>query len=220
MTSKIKQGMHLRQPENSSDGAWIFQTLAAMLACAALMFALAALAGFRTGNLLPILLAAGGYVCIAYGVTIRFQKQQWFFLAALVILLLLVLICRQQVLEGYRLFWNQMRNSYTAGTGWVLPEWETQLSAEKSGLCLTLFAGGRAGKRRSRSHLAGFSAELRRGCCFCARRFPACKAGRRKSAKIAARQFMPIAMRRKIPCCPRATSRIIRSRTAPGPDWK
>ena len=111
-----------------------------MLACAALMFALAALAGFRTGNLLPILLAAGGYVCIAYGVTIRFQKQQWFFLAALVILLLLVLICRQQVLEGYRLFWNQMRNTYTAGTGWVLPEWETQLPAEKSGLCLTLFA--------------------------------------------------------------------------------
>ena len=85
MTSKIKQGMHLRQPENSSDGAWIFQTLAAMLACAALMFALAALAGFRTGNLLPILLAAGGYVCIAYGVTIRFQKQQWFFLAALAV---------------------------------------------------------------------------------------------------------------------------------------
>ena len=108
MTSKIKQGMHLRQPENSSDGAWIFQTLTAMLACAALMFALAALAGFRAGNLLPILLAAGGYVCIAYGVTIRFQKQQWFFLAALVILLLLVLICRQQVLEGYRRLQRQI----------------------------------------------------------------------------------------------------------------
>ena len=140
MTSKIKQGMHLRQPENSSDGGWIFQMLAAMLACAALMFALAALAGIQTGNLLPILLAAGGYVCIAYGVTVRFQKQQWFFLVALAVLFLLVLICRQQVLEGYRLFWNQMRNTYTAGTGWVLPEWETQLPTEKSGLCLTLFA--------------------------------------------------------------------------------
>ena len=140
MTSNIKQGMHLRQPGNSSDGAWIFETLAAMFACAALMFVLAAVAGFQTGNLLPILLAAGGYVCIAYGVTIRFQKQQWFFPVALAALLLLVLICRQQVLEGYRLFWNQMRNTYTAGTGWVLPEWETQLPAEKSGLCLTLFA--------------------------------------------------------------------------------
>ena len=139
MTSKIKQGMHLRQPENSSDGGWIFQMLAAMLACGALMFTLASVSGFRTGDLLPILLAAGGYVCIAYGVTVRFQKQQWFFIAALTVLLLLVLICRQQVLEGYRLFWNQMRNTYTAGTGWVLPEWETQLPAEKSGLCLTLF---------------------------------------------------------------------------------
>ena len=129
MTSKIKQGMHLRQPENSSDGAWIFQTLAAMLACAALMFALAALAGFRTGNLLPILLAAGGYVCIAYGVTIRFQRQQWFFLAALAALLLLVLICRQQVLEGYRLFWNQMRNTYTAA---AVPFSLSTVSAVKS----------------------------------------------------------------------------------------
>ena len=140
MTQGIKQGMHLRQPENASDGGWIFQMLAAMLACGALMFALAAVAGSQTGNLLPILLAAGGYVCIAYGVTVRFQKQQWFFIGALAVLLLLVLICRQQVLEGHRLFWNQMRNTYTAGAGWVLPKWETQLPAEKSGLCLTLFA--------------------------------------------------------------------------------
>ena len=140
MTSKIKQGMHLRQPESSSDGGWILETLAAMLACGALTFALAAVAGFQTGNLLRILLAAGGYVCIAYGVTVRFRKQQWFFPAALAALFLLVMIGRQQVLEGYRLFWNQMRDTYTAGTGWVLPKWETQLPAEKSGLCLTLFA--------------------------------------------------------------------------------
>ena len=140
MTSKIKQGMRLRRPESSSDGGWVLRMLAAMLACGALLFALAAVAGFRTGNLLPILLTAGGYVCIAYGVTIRFRKQQWFFPAALAVLFLLVMIFRQQVLEGYRLFWNQMRNTYTAGTGWVLPKWETQLPAEKSGLCLTLFA--------------------------------------------------------------------------------
>ena len=145
MTSKIKQGMHLRQSGDSSDGGWIFGTLAAMLACAALMFAFAAVAGFGAGNLLPVMLAAGGYVCIAYGVTVRFRKQQWFFPGALAILFLLIMIGRQQVLEGYRLFWNQMRNTYTAGTGWVLPEWETQLPAEKSGLCLTLFSVAAAG---------------------------------------------------------------------------
>ena len=71
--------MRLRQPESSSDGGWVLRMLAAMLACGALLFALAAVAGFRTGNLLPILLTAGGYVCIAYGVTIRFRKQRWFF---------------------------------------------------------------------------------------------------------------------------------------------
>lgn len=115
--------MHLRQPESSSDGGWVLRMLAAMLACGALLFALAAVAGFRTGNLLPILLTAGGYVCIAYGVTIRFRKQRWFFPAALAVLFLPVMIFRQQALEGYRLFWNQMRNTYTAGTGWVLPKW-------------------------------------------------------------------------------------------------
>ena len=52
MTSKIKQGMHLRQPENSSDGAWIFQTLAAMLACAALMFA--AIESAKTGKKIDV----------------------------------------------------------------------------------------------------------------------------------------------------------------------
>ena len=40
MTSKIKQGMHLRQPESSSDGGWVLRMLAAMLACGALLFAL------------------------------------------------------------------------------------------------------------------------------------------------------------------------------------
>ena len=37
MTSKIKQGMHLRQPESSSDGGWVLRMLAAMLACGALL---------------------------------------------------------------------------------------------------------------------------------------------------------------------------------------
>lgn len=246
MTSKIKQGMHLRQPEDSSDGGWI--------------------AG---------MLAAGGYVCIAYGVTVRFQKQQWFFPAALAVLLLLVLICRQQVLEGYRLFWNQMRNTYTAGTGWVLPKWETQLPAEKSGLCLTLFAvaaasaaaliccwlSGRAPAILAvlppaaalagmavfktnqalpgmatlaaavlilicsgwQSRKAAFPVTfgwvlcgIAAGLLLLGRRFPAWKAGRRKSAKTAARPFMPTATRRTIPCCLRATSRITSSRAAPG----
>ncbi len=147
MASKTKQGMHLRQYESSgmSGGAWLIQTLAALLSTAAALFALTAVTGIQTGSVLPVMLAAGGYVCIAYGMTLRFGKQQWFFPGALIILLLLTLICRQQVLEGFRLLWNRMRDAYTSGTGWVLPRWETRLSAEKSGLCVTLFSAAAAG---------------------------------------------------------------------------
>ena len=141
MTRETKQGMRLRQYENSgtANGGWIGQTLAALLSCGAFLFAFAVVTGIQSGNALPVMLAAGGYLCAAYGVTVRFRKQQWFFPAVLIVLLLLMLVCRQQMLEGYRLFWNQMRSTYTAGTGLVLPEWETQLPAEESGLCMTLF---------------------------------------------------------------------------------
>ena len=142
MTQEIKQGMHLRQYENSGtmNGGWIGQTLAALLSCGAFLFAFAAVTGVQSGNVLPVMLAAGGYMCIAYGVTVRFRKQQWFFPAVLIVLLLLILVCRQQMLEGYRLLWNRMRSTYTAGTGHVLPEWEMQLPAEESGQCMTLFS--------------------------------------------------------------------------------
>ena len=142
MTQEDRQGMHLRQSgaPGTQAGAWLSPMLAALVSCAAVILAFAELTGFSSGSAVAVMLAAGGYLCIAYGVTLRFQKQQWFFTAALVILLLLVLLCRRQVQEGYRLFWNQMRNTYTAGTGRVLPKWQTRLPAEKSGQCLTLFA--------------------------------------------------------------------------------
>ena len=147
MASKIKQGMHLRQyaDPGTAESAWIIQAAAALLSTAAALFALTAVTLTQTGSVLPVMLAAGGYVCIAYGLTLRFGKQQWFFPAALIILLLLTLICRQQVLEGFRLLWNQMRDTYTAGTGWVLPKWETRFPTEKSGLCVTLFSAMAAG---------------------------------------------------------------------------
>ena len=142
MTQGIKQGIHLRRGENSGrgNGGWLARMLAAFASCAAMIFAFTEITGFSADNALLIMLAAGGYLCAMYGVTLRFEKQQWFFIAALAVMLLLVLIFRQQVVEGFRLFWNQMRSTYTAGTGRVLPKWQTQLPEGKSGQCLALFA--------------------------------------------------------------------------------
>ncbi len=173
MTQGIKQGMHLRPYADSPDGSWIVQTLAASLSCGALLFALTAVTGSGAENVLPVMLAAGVYVCVAYGLTVRFEKRQWFFPAALAVLFLLVFFFRQQVLEGFCLFWNRMRDTYTSGTGWVLPRWETRLPAEKSGLCLTLFAAS----------AASVAALL---CCWLSARAPATLAALLPAAALAA----------------------------------
>jgi len=57
----------------------------------------------------------------------------------LLILLLMVIFFRQQILEGARLFWNQLSNNWTRTTGWVLPELQTQLQEQEHNTCLWLF---------------------------------------------------------------------------------
>lgn len=140
MTQGKKQGMRLFQTGNpgKSNYGWIIRTMTAVLAFTALTLSFSELTGFRTGDTLLVMLATGGYLCLAYGLLTRFQRQQWFFPGVLALVLVLVLVFRQQTVEGFRLFWNQMRYSYTAGTGWALPQWEIQ--PEESRLCVTLFA--------------------------------------------------------------------------------
>ncbi len=142
MTQTKKQGMQIRQAENprKRNSHWIVQTASSLLTCAALIFTLTELTGFQMGYTLPVMLAVGGYLCIMHGLLARYNRQQWFYPGVLIAALVIVLTFRQQILEGFRLFWNRMSDTYTAGTGWVLPKWETQLPAEQSKLCITLFA--------------------------------------------------------------------------------
>ena len=87
-----------------------------------------------------IMTAVGVYLCLMYGLLLRSGKTLWFFYGTLTVLLLLVLFFREQVLEGYRLFWSQLSDAKVRGTGWLLPEWELLLPEEKQGFCLTLFS--------------------------------------------------------------------------------
>ena len=140
MAQVNKQGMRLRQTENprKKNTFWLLQTLAALLATMVLLLTIGRLVGI-TGTTLAVMLAVGAYLCVMYGLLLRVKKPHWFFYLALVILLILALVCRTQVLEGYRLFWSKMSDAKVRGTGWLLPEWELQLPEEKSRLCLTLF---------------------------------------------------------------------------------
>lgn len=134
--------MWLRQAENPRKErfGWAMETAAALLACGAWILGFGALTGLRTAGMLPVMLLAGGYVCILYGLLGVFQRKSWFCPAVLLMLLAVVVIGRQQLWEGFRLFWNRMGEARTAGTGWVLPELEPQLPAAQRDLSLRLFS--------------------------------------------------------------------------------
>ena len=140
MTQVNKQGMRLRQSENprKKNNFWLLQSIVAILATVVLFLTVSQLIEIPTTTM-AVMLAVGVYLGIMYGLLLRVKKPHWFFYLALLLLLILALVCRNQVLEGYRLFWSRMSDAKVRGTGWLLPEWELQLPEEKSSLCLTLF---------------------------------------------------------------------------------
>ena len=141
MTQVKKQGMRLRQTENpcKKNNFWLLQTMVAVLASVVALLVIGQMVDLGITTTV-VMVVVSIYLCIMYGLLLRVKKPHWFFYLALLLLLILALVCRNQVLEGYRLFWSHMSDAKVRGTGWLLPEWELQLPEEKSGLCLTLFA--------------------------------------------------------------------------------
>ena len=139
MTQRNTVGMRIRQVPNSQkkDIQWLVQGIVALLACVVLTLTVNTL----TGNPWPIMLAVVVWLCIAYGILLKTKHESWLYMGILLLVLVLVLLCRRQVLEGFRIFWNHASDPMLCGTGWVLPEWELQMNAEQSELCVTLFAG-------------------------------------------------------------------------------
>ena len=139
MAQKNKQGMRLRQKENprNKNMDWLLQTVVSLVSGLVLVLFFGRLTGFDGNAAMAI---SSVCLCVIFGLLQRWERPHWFFYGVLVLLLVLVLICRNQVLEGYRLFWNQLSDARLQGTGWLLPEWELQLPKEKAGMALTLFA--------------------------------------------------------------------------------
>ena len=139
MTQQKNTGMRLRQALNprKKDASWLIRMMVAMLASAALTFTLTGL----TGNNWIVMLVVALWLCIVYGILLKTKHENWFYLGTLILMFLLTLILRKQVLEGFRIFWNTASDAMVNGTGYVLPEWELQLSKDQSGFYVSLFAG-------------------------------------------------------------------------------
>lgn len=139
MTQQKNTGMRLRQAPNprKKDATWLIQMIVALSANSVLSFTLTGL----TGNSWMVMLVVAVWLCTVYGILLKTKHENWFYLGTLILMLILTLVCRKQVLEGFRIFWNTASDAMVSGTGRVLPEWELQLGKEKGGLCLSLFAG-------------------------------------------------------------------------------
>ena len=141
MAQKRKPGMRLRQsadPRKNTD--WMLQLMLSLSGSMALSLTAAGLAGFRLGSTMLILLLTGGAFCGVYALLVKLGKRQWFAPGLLVLLLLLTLVFRQQVLEGWRLYWNRLSDAMTEGKGWILPELQTQLPSGKQTVSISLLA--------------------------------------------------------------------------------
>ena len=139
MTQQNKAGMRLRQAPNprKKDTLWLIQTFVAMIASAVLVLTVTTL----TGNAWIVMLAVAVWLCIVYGILLKTKHENWFYMGTLLLMLVLTLVFRKQVLEGFRIFWNQTSDAMVSGTGRVLPEWELQIGKEQSEFCVSMFAG-------------------------------------------------------------------------------
>ena len=139
MTQRNNAGMRLRQAPNprKKDTLWLIQTIVALLASGVLVLTVTTL----TGNAWIVMIAVAVWMGIVYGILLKTKHENWFYLGILILMLVLTLVLRKQVLEGFRIFWNQASDAMVSGTGRVLPEWKLQLDAEQSEFCVSLFAG-------------------------------------------------------------------------------
>ena len=139
MTQRNNAGMRLRQAPNprKKDTLWLIQTLVALLASGVLVLTVTTL----TGNAWVVILAVAVWMGIVYGILLKTRHENWFYLGILILMLVLTLVFRKQMLEGFRIFWNQASDAMVLGTGRVLPEWKLQLSTEQSEFCISVFSG-------------------------------------------------------------------------------
>ena len=135
MTQQKNTGMRLRQPPDSrkKNNGWLLQTLVSMLASSCMVLSLTGI----THNPWPVMLAVSLLMCVFYGLFVKSKQEGWFYIVGLFLALALSLICRKQILEGFRIFWNNASDAMVSGRGWVLWEWELQL--DKPELCSGLF---------------------------------------------------------------------------------
>ena len=140
MSKEKNRGMWLCQTADSgkTGSHWLLQGLVTMLSSMVLAQTAAAFAGFDAGNAVLVMAAASAGCGLFYTVFLKYKQEHWFVILLLVCALAGILLCRRQMLEGFRICWNQAGDTLVRRTGWVLPP--LQLAGLDGDHCAAVFA--------------------------------------------------------------------------------
>ena len=143
MKEQKKKGMRLRLTPypRKKDMIWLIQAIVAMLAGVVLALTVTSLAGIEDRMVLAVMAGIAVWIGIIYGILKKNGHENWFYIGALILMLVVTVVFREQVLEGFRIFWNQASEAMLRGEGWVLKEWELQLEAGQRESSVLLFGG-------------------------------------------------------------------------------
>lgn len=116
--------LYLSTKEQERMAGNCFPAVLALLATSVALLAITELIGFPALYPPWVMLSVGCGVCTLFGVATVLRKQHWFYPIMLLLLLGLSLCFGTYILQGICMVWNQLGDTWTAKTGWVLPAWE------------------------------------------------------------------------------------------------
>ena len=124
MAQNQKKGMRLTNAEGlqTIEYEWILPTVIKLLAFIVLVLNLTKMTGINEISHPWTMLIPGAILCLASGILTKLKRQNWFYPGVLAVQILLMLCFWKQMIEGIAVLWNRIGYTYTANTGWALPE--------------------------------------------------------------------------------------------------
>lgn len=139
MTQKVNKGLWLGQTQRGKSN-WLLSSAGTLAACVVLLLTVFELSGFHRIYAPWAMAVSGGSLCAAHSLLKLSRRQNLFYPTVLFALVLTVIFFRETFQNGIGLFWNQLGNTLTAATGWMMPQWQTE--PNRGLLLVSLVAGG------------------------------------------------------------------------------
>ena len=141
MTRKTKRGIGLRPSpsEKEKNTDWLIKGLVSAAASLVMIVMGNGLSIFPSGIAFVVMEAVAVTLCGTWAVLRKAGKESWFYLGSLGVAFLLVASCRSDLIEGFRIFWNQAGERILENTGIVTQRWLLRLDAPER--CALFFGG-------------------------------------------------------------------------------